>query len=182
MLNSLDIKNYRNLKELRIGSLGRVNLITGKNNTGKSALLEAIAIYATQGDFALIYQLLEERGENFRRTEESKNATESNIRALSSMFTNRNVRFEKNDAISIGSIENTSSGEGGFSEESVSLRFVRYVDETQKDNQGGTISKRRIALENEIDRQLAYYKVGIEISFGGVSITFPLDFDEDRPY
>ena len=56
MLNSLNIKNYRNLKELKINSLGRVNLITGKNNTGKSTLLEAVAIYATKGDFNLIKQ------------------------------------------------------------------------------------------------------------------------------
>jgi AAA15 family ATPase/GTPase len=89
MLNSLDIKNYRNLKDIRITSLGRVNLITGKNNTGKSTILEAIAIYATRGDLNYIYQLLTERGENFRPTETNKNATEANIRALSFLFTDR---------------------------------------------------------------------------------------------
>ncbi len=180
MLDSLDIKNYRNLKELRINSLGRVNLITGKNNTGKSTILEAIAIYATKGDLALIYQLLGERGENYRRTEETKNATESNIRALSSLFTNRNVSFEKEDAISIGSIENTLFGEEKSFEKSVSLRFVRYFEEIQKDNQGGIISRRRIALENELDKQLANYKIGIEIRVGSSSFVLPLD--EDRPY
>jgi AAA15 family ATPase/GTPase len=35
LLNTLYIKNYRSLKELNISSLKRVNLITGKNNTGK---------------------------------------------------------------------------------------------------------------------------------------------------
>lgn len=178
MLNSLDIKNYRNLKELKINSLGRVNLITGKNNTGKSALLEAIAIYATKGDLYLIYELLGERGENYRWTEENKNTTESNIRSLSSMFTNRNVSFEKDDTISIGSIENTSNGEEKSSKKSVSLRFVKYVDETEKDNQGGTVIRRRIVLEK--DTQLANYKVGIEIRVGGSS--FILLLDEDRPY
>jgi len=68
MLDLPDIKNYRNLKELRINSLGRVNLITGKNNTGKSSVLEAIAIYATKGDLRLIYELLVERGEYLGKT------------------------------------------------------------------------------------------------------------------
>ncbi|MDR3260268.1 MAG: AAA family ATPase [Tannerella sp.] len=45
MLNSLYVKNYRNLKELKIDSAGQINLIAGKNNTGKTSLLEAIAIY-----------------------------------------------------------------------------------------------------------------------------------------
>jgi AAA15 family ATPase/GTPase len=180
MLDSLDIKNYRNLKDLRINSLGRVNLVTGKNNTGKSTILEAIAIYATKGDLNLIYQLLGERGEIYRQTEANKNATESNIRALSSLFTNRKISFDKDDAISIGSIESTLFGDEKSIEKSVSLRFVKYFEELQKDNQGGIISRRRIALESEIDKQLANYKVGVEIRVGNSSFTLPLD--EDRPY
>lgn len=181
MLNSLDIKNYRNLKELKINSLGRVNLITGKNNTGKSALLEAIAIYATKGDLALIYQLLGERGENFRRTEEDKNTTESNIRALSSMFTNRIVRFDNDGAISIGSIESTSSREKKSAKTFVFLRFVKHVDETQKDGQECMITKRRIALENEIDKQFEYCKVNIEISVKSDVATFELNSNPNSP-
>ncbi len=181
MLNSLDIKNYRNLKELRIGSLGRVNLITGKNNTGKSALLEAIAIYATKGDLVLIYQLLGERGENYRRQEEYNNTTELNIRTLSSMFTNRNVGFGNDDAISIGSIKNTLFQGEVSSDKSVSLRFVKFFDEIQKDNQGGMISRRIIALENKIDKQLANYRVAIQTRAGGTTFTVPLDFTADRP-
>lgn len=180
MLDSLDIRNYRNLKELRINSLGMVNLITGKNNTGKSTVLEAIALYATKVDLAIVYQLLGEHGENFRQTDANKDATESNIRALSSLFTNRQVSFEKDDAISIGSIESLLFGELPSFEDSVSLRFVRYFEEIEKDSQGGTIRRRRIASENEVNKQLANYKVGIEISVGNDSFTRPLD--EDRPY
>jgi AAA15 family ATPase/GTPase len=45
MLNSLEIRNYRNLKHLKIDKLGRVNLIVGKNNTGKSSVLEALILF-----------------------------------------------------------------------------------------------------------------------------------------
>ena len=180
MLKSLEIKNYRNLKELRISSLARVNLITGKNNTGKSTILEAIAIYASKGDLNLIYQLLGERGENYRQTEATKNSTDLNIRALSSIFTNRVVDFNLSNAISIGKIESNLFGESQPSEKSVSLRFVKYFDEIQRDNQGATFTRKRTLLQSETDKQFANFKVGFEIRAGGGSSILPLD--EDRPY
>jgi len=180
MLDSLDIRNYRNLKELRINSLGRINLITGKNNTGKSTILEAIALYATKGDLTLIYQLLAERGENFRQTDSNKNFVESNIRTLSSMFSNRVVGFERENSISIGSIENTLFGEEKSSENSISLRFVKYHDEIQRDNQGVITTRKRTILESDIDKQIVNFKVGLEIRAANNSYIMPLD--EDRPY
>ncbi len=46
LLDSLEIKGYRCFEHLTIEKLGRVNLIVGKNNVGKTALLEALWIYA----------------------------------------------------------------------------------------------------------------------------------------
>lgn len=45
LLDSLEIKGYRCFEHLTIGKLGRVNLIVGKNNVGKTALLEALWIW-----------------------------------------------------------------------------------------------------------------------------------------
>ena len=45
MLRSLEIRNYRNLRHLTIEKLGRVNLLIGKNNTGKTSVLEAIYLW-----------------------------------------------------------------------------------------------------------------------------------------
>ncbi len=45
MLTSFYISNFRCFKELEVPRLGRVNLIVGKNNTGKTTLLEAIRLY-----------------------------------------------------------------------------------------------------------------------------------------
>ena len=42
MYSSFQVENFRGFKDLRLDDLARVNLIAGKNNTGKSALLEAI--------------------------------------------------------------------------------------------------------------------------------------------
>jgi AAA15 family ATPase/GTPase len=41
MLNSLEIKNFRSLESFQVKKLGQVNLIVGKNNSGKSSVLEA---------------------------------------------------------------------------------------------------------------------------------------------
>jgi len=179
MINSLNIKNYRNLKELRINSLGRVNLITGKNNTGKSTILEAIALFASKGDLALIFQFLSERGENFKQTENNKNSTDINIRSLSSLFTNRVISFDSEDAIIIGSNENTLFGEAS-SENSLSIRFVKYLDEIQRDNQGATITRKRTLLENDENGLVEIYKVGIEIRIGKSYRIIPIE--EDKSY
>ena len=42
MYRHFEIKNFRGLERLNIEDFGRINLITGKNNVGKTALLEAI--------------------------------------------------------------------------------------------------------------------------------------------
>jgi AAA15 family ATPase/GTPase len=41
MIENLTIKNFRGFKEVVIKSLNKINLISGKNNVGKTALLEA---------------------------------------------------------------------------------------------------------------------------------------------
>jgi AAA15 family ATPase/GTPase len=171
MLSSLHIKNYRNLKELRINSLGRINLITGRNNTGKSTLLEAIAIYASKGDLNLIYQLLEERGENPEQKELNKNSTDNNIKVFSSLFTDRLAGFEKTDTVYIGDFEDDLPGK------SISFRFVKYIDETQNDERGN-VTRKRVFLPN--DKQIEDYKVGFEIKTD--NIPYILTLEEDRPF
>lgn len=44
MLQSLKIENFKGFKELHFPCLKRVNLITGKNNTGKTGVLEALLL------------------------------------------------------------------------------------------------------------------------------------------
>jgi energy-coupling factor transporter ATP-binding protein EcfA2 len=44
VLTEIKIQNFRGFKDLTIAPLKRVNLIIGQNNTGKTALLEALAL------------------------------------------------------------------------------------------------------------------------------------------
>ncbi len=64
ILNSLEIRRFRAFDHLQIERLGRVNLIVGKNNVGKTCLLEAIQLYARSGSPALIAELLGSRDES----------------------------------------------------------------------------------------------------------------------
>lgn len=63
VLDSLEIKNFRAFKHLRIEKLGRVNLIVGKNNVGKSSVLDALTVYANRGEPYIIFGLMRERNE-----------------------------------------------------------------------------------------------------------------------
>ena len=45
MYHSFTIKNFRCFRDLTLEPLERVNLITGKNNVGKTALLEALWLH-----------------------------------------------------------------------------------------------------------------------------------------
>lgn len=44
MLTKIHIKNFRAFRDLEVGPFNKVNLIAGLNNTGKTGLLEALAI------------------------------------------------------------------------------------------------------------------------------------------
>lgn len=162
MLNSLYISNYRNLKELKIDSIDQINLIAGKNNTGKSTILEAIAIYASKGDLNYILQLLRNRGE-YSRQQEPDNIVRSNIRALSSLFTDRIVGFNAENTIRIGTADNTFD-----------LRFIKYIDEFQKNEQGINV-KRMNVISNKDQDKIKNYKIGLDISTNGMFVIFPVE-------
>ena len=42
MLSELNIEKYRGIDSLKLEDLGRVNVIAGENNTGKTSILEVI--------------------------------------------------------------------------------------------------------------------------------------------
>lgn len=63
ILNSLEIRNFRGFQHLTIERFGRVNLIVGKNNIGKSNLLETLQLYASKGSLDVVWDILRARDE-----------------------------------------------------------------------------------------------------------------------
>src|SRR5438045_3958182 len=46
MYKTFEIQNFRGFKQLSLGGFRRINLITGKNNVGKTAILEALFLHS----------------------------------------------------------------------------------------------------------------------------------------
>src|SRR5437868_3865815 len=53
MLKSLHFQNFRGFRDVRVRSLKRVNLITGENDTGKTAFLEALYLLLSASSFQM---------------------------------------------------------------------------------------------------------------------------------
>ena len=62
MYDSLHIRNFRGLHELTIHTLSRINLIAGRNNSGKTTLLEAIFLLSGWGNPSLAFTISSIRG------------------------------------------------------------------------------------------------------------------------
>ena len=52
-IESINIKNYRGIQELKITNLKRINILVGNNNAGKTSLLEAIQIFSNPTMYTL---------------------------------------------------------------------------------------------------------------------------------
>jgi predicted ATPase len=63
MLSRIEIANYRGFESYKMEGLSRVNLLVGKNNSGKTALLEGIQFFTSGGDPAVLAEVAERRGE-----------------------------------------------------------------------------------------------------------------------
>ncbi len=63
MFKSLSIENYRIFRHIQLNDIGRVNLVVGMNNSGKSSLLEAIYLLTSDEPETSLAFILNERGE-----------------------------------------------------------------------------------------------------------------------
>lgn len=62
-LTDLRIQGFRCFDDLTVNRLGRVNLIAGRNGSGKSSFLEAVQVLAERGSRNSIYRILDSRNE-----------------------------------------------------------------------------------------------------------------------
>ncbi len=63
MIRSLEIRGFRAFRHLSVPRLGRVNLIVGKNNVGKTMFLESLRLYSLGGNWRALRSLLVDRDE-----------------------------------------------------------------------------------------------------------------------
>jgi hypothetical protein len=65
MFRSVEIDGYRGLGRFAMRGLGRVNLLVGKNNCGKTSVLEAVYLLGTGAVPSAIWRVCDLRGERF---------------------------------------------------------------------------------------------------------------------
>jgi len=128
LLKSLEIRNFRAFRHLRVNTLGRVNLIVGKNNIGKTCLLEALRLYARRGSPDVIFDLLESRDENKLPTSAEVLEPESKTLNLRYLFYGRKEVGREGDTIKIGPVESP--------QHTLSISFVW---QKQQSEEGGII-------------------------------------------
>ena len=63
MYSSLNISGYRGLDSFRMDGLGRVNLLVGTNNSGKTSVLECIELLRSAGNPHVLSSIAGRRGE-----------------------------------------------------------------------------------------------------------------------
>jgi AAA15 family ATPase/GTPase len=116
---------------VKIDSVAQVNLLCGRNNTGKTSVLEAIGIYASKGQINFLDTLLNKRKEFF-------NSEDNKITPYLSLFTDNRFDFDTNNQIIVGD------------DDEVEISFQRYVDTETKNENGDVVFRRKILNNNEI--------------------------------
>lgn len=71
-LDSLRIRNYRSLEDVHVARLGRLNLVTGRNNVGKTSLLETVRLWASRTDIYALLDIIDARDESLLPDKELK--------------------------------------------------------------------------------------------------------------
>ncbi len=150
MIPSFEIENFRLFKHLVIDKLSRVNLITGKNNVGKTSLLEALKIYLTEGSIKRISEVLRGRDENAI-------LQESDVKHFF-----RYKKFDKQELkIYLGLLSNEKN--------SLEINFVWFVEDWDKN---GNRKPRILNKKESIDFGA---QPGLQVLFKGNSQLFDLE-------
>lgn len=64
MIAELEITGFRRFEDFSLHDLGRVNLLVGSNNGGKTSVLEAVELLASWGDLRPLFDAMTRRGEH----------------------------------------------------------------------------------------------------------------------
>ncbi|MBE7499916.1 MAG: AAA family ATPase [Verrucomicrobiales bacterium] len=126
---TLTIERFRALRQLKLEGLGRVNLITGRNNTGKSSVLEALRILASEATPSVLASILRFREEDLADPEDATRATDQDgFGQFAALFSGYPLISEIREPIVLAS-------EGGERPLRLAISFAWLSEE--KDDSGG---------------------------------------------
>ncbi len=141
MLESFQINNFRLFQHLEVRKLNRVNLIVGKNNSGKSTFLEAVELYASNASPTVLLDLVESRQETWfsEAQPHSQNFISNSVRHL---FCGHKLPIIGEEGISLGEVDSKTK---------LHISAAAYQN---KNDEEGTLRKIRIS-DVEVDENLS---------------------------
>lgn len=158
MLKSLAIKNFRSLEDFQVAKLGRINLIVGKNNSGKSSVLEALRIYAGNAQRGLLEEIAVGHDEKVRGRETEQSDPEQQL-PFEDFFAGRQFPQGEEAGIIIGEIGvNTNLfGEIGGNADSLRIEhgFLHETEEIITNEVAGSIETSTRTRRQRISRASA---------------------------
>jgi ABC-type dipeptide/oligopeptide/nickel transport system ATPase subunit len=145
VLNSLEIRRFRCFRELRIGHLGRVNLIVGNNNVGKSTVLEALRLFARPASLADLVEIFSARAEVFVAELEEWSRSHIPSLPIDGLFFGRRAAPGEENAIWIGPLDSASEA----------LRIIFQVNRIQMLPPIQSVGPENNSIDNIITRPYA---------------------------
>lgn len=122
------------LEDFNVDTLGHVNLIVGKNNSGKSSVLEALRIYAGAANPSLIEEIAAGHDERYRLTE-SEWESEPEELPFENFFFGRKFPEKSETYITIGETESNSLW--------IKHHYTKIIEEEETNSNGETIIRKR---------------------------------------
>lgn len=148
LLPSLKIRNFRRFHDLEIPQLGRVTLVTGVNNVGKTSLLEAVSLYVSQADQRSLLRVLHARDETIkiptRSSEGARLSQPDPIEALRHFLPGRPQVHDGIGPIEIGPLGGPSIG--------ITVKWLRSEQIVVEDDNGDTYVEERLVAPKDGER------------------------------
>jgi AAA15 family ATPase/GTPase len=119
------------LKDFKIEKLGKINLIVGKNNSGKSTVLECLRILASKGNPSVLNEIVDEHDEQIMIQHRSKFEEDESISIYEGLFTDRKFS-EDGKPIYIGTLSKDFFVE-------INRVFYEDTEEERTDEKGNVI-------------------------------------------
>lgn len=122
-LTHIEIDGFRGLRQLALGPLGRVNVLVGGNNSGKTSVLEAISILAKPTQPAAWIDMI--------RWRDPGGMDESRLHSLRWCFSRTAETSVESDALQDGSCR--FQVKGGFALQQLNVEFQEIAGEPSSD-------------------------------------------------
>ncbi len=170
MLKSLKIKNFRCFEEFDLPQLGRVNLLVGKNNSGKTSILEALHILNSPNSCKPFFDIIDCRGEHSW----NENDSDEEIFDISHLFNGHQMAKDSNFGFS-GIDDNAKNIEFSFNSSSeISLEKL-FSNRATKDSRKGTVGfiNSASSQSNEIIFTLKWEGINDTVSILHIPIDTP---------